>query len=303
MILSDFHTHSSNSGDCDAKMEFQIQSAIAKGIKHLCITEHMDMDYPEPPKGHEDEHCDFVLNYENYKAEYDGIVFALNNGIANNYLHADLEASNSKLPSYSEIIKKWQSGDFNLYFGVELGLQTNIASKNRDFINGKNFDFILGSSHLIDGEDPYYPEYYEGKVETDIFRRYFEYIYENICVFDDFDCYAHLDYIVRYGKEKTYSYYDFSDEIDTILKSLIEKGKGIELNTGGLRNGLKYPNPCPDVLKRYKELGGEIITIGSDAHMPEHIAYNFDSVPVLLKECGFKYYTIFRQRKPEFLTL
>lgn len=273
MILSDFHTHSSNSGDCDAKMESQIQAAIAKGIKHLCITEHMDMDYPEPPKGYEDEHCDFVLDFEKYKAEYD------------------------------EIHKKWQGDKFNLYFGVELGLQTNIVNKNLAFTSGKNFDFILASSHLIDGEDPYYPPFYEGKVESNVFRRYFEYIYENICVFDNFDCYAHLDYIVRYGKDKTYSYFDFSDEIDTILKTLIEKGKGIEINTGGLRNGLKYPNPCPDVLKRYRELGGEILTVGSDAHKPEHIAYNFEAVPDFLKECGFKYYTIFKQRKPEFLPL
>lgn len=297
MILSDFHTHSSNSGDSDTKMALQIEAAINKGIKHLCITEHMDMDYPDPPKGHEEEHCDFVLDYKKYKAEYDGVISALNSGVSNNYFCVNSETS------HSELLKKYNDGDFNLYLGIELGLQTNIVNKNRDFINGKNFDFILGSSHLIDGEDPYYPEYYEGKVETDIFRRYFEYIYENICVFDDFDSYAHLDYIVRYGKEKTYSYYDFSDEIDTILRALIEKGKGIEINTGGLRNGLKYPNPCPDVLKRYKELGGEIITVGSDAHKPEHIAYNFEAVPALLKECGFKYYTIFKKRKPEFINL
>ena len=284
MILSDFHTHSSNSGDSDTKMQLQIESAINKGIRHLCITEHMDMDYPAPPAGHEDEHCDFYLQYEPYKKEFDEMYekyCVLNNNTSD------------------------KTSDFNLYHGVELGLQPQISDKNRDFVKGKEFDFIIGSCHLVDGEDPYYPEYYVGKIEENIFRNYFEYIYRNICVFDNFDVLGHLDYIVRYGKEKDahYSYSKYSDEIDTILKTLIEKGKGIEINTGGIRNGLKFPNPCPDVLKRYRELGGEIITVGSDAHEPDIIANNFSIAEQILKDTGFRYYAIFKNRTPEFLKL
>ena len=88
-----------------------------------------------------------------------------------------------------------------------------------------------------------------------------------------------------------------------ILKYLIEHGKGIELNTSGLKYGLPFAHPHSDILKRYRELGGEIITVGADGHKPEHIAYDFDKVSGILKDCGFKYYTEFSERKPHFKQL
>ena len=84
---------------------------------------------------------------------------------------------------------------------------------------------------------------------------------------------------------------------------MISLGKGIELNTGGFKYGLGHPNPCEDILKRYHELGGEILTLGADAHKPEHVAYDFDKIPDILKTCGFSYYTVFKERKPVFLPI
>ena len=91
--------------------------------------------------------------------------------------------------------------------------------------------------------------------------------------------------------------------IDEILKTLILKNIGLECNTAGFKYGLGFPNPHMDILKRYRELGGEIITVGSDGHKPEHLAYDFHKVPDILKEAGFSYYTIFKERKPEFIKL
>ena len=121
----------------------------------------------------------------------------------------------------------------------------------------------------------------------------------------DFDVLGHIDYVIRYGKEKerAYSYHKYADVIDEILKTLIHNGKGLELNTAGWKYGLSFAHPHPDILKRYRELGGEILTVGSDGHKPEHIAYDFHRINDLLKECGFKYYTEFRQRKPYFCAL
>ena len=114
-----------------------------------------------------------------------------------------------------------------------------------------------------------------------------------------------VDYIIRYRPDKTqpYHYLDYSDILDEILKTLIQKGKGIECNTAGFKYGLNQPNPERDLLTRYKELGGEILTIGSDAHKPMHIAYDFEKLPALLNECGFQYYTIFHNRSPKFLPI
>jgi histidinol-phosphatase (PHP family) len=84
---------------------------------------------------------------------------------------------------------------------------------------------------------------------------------------------------------------------------LIEHGKGLECNTGGLRYGLSQPNPSRRILKRYRELGGEIITIGSDAHTPDYLGYGFQECRRFLLRCGFRYYTVFHGRKPEFIPL
>ena len=104
-------------------------------------------------------------------------------------------------------------------------------------------------------------------------------------------------------RQRTILTIGFADEIDEILKKVIEMGKGIELNTGGFKYGLGFSNPHPDIIKRYRELGGEIITVGADAHKPEHIAYDFDKAEEILRECGFRYYTVFEGRKPIFRRL
>ena len=134
---------------------------------------------------------------------------------------------------------------------------------------------------------------------------YFSGILDNVKAFKDYDIYGHLDYIVRYGpnKDALYSYAKYRDIYDAILKTIIESGKGIELNTGGVKYGLKDLHPTCDVLKRYKELGGEIITIGSDAHTPENLLHHFSRAKAVLEECDFKYYTIFQDRTPQFIKI
>ena len=105
------------------------------------------------------------------------------------------------------------------------------------------------------------------------------------------------------NRNREYTYRRYADHIDPILHRLIDRGKCLELNTGGLKYGLGEPNPCREVLKRYHDLGGELITVGSDAHAPEHIAYDFATAETILKETGFRYYTVFRERKAKQLPL
>jgi histidinol-phosphatase (PHP family) len=111
--------------------------------------------------------------------------------------------------------------------------------------------------------------------------------------------------VVRYGpnKDKNYTYEAYKDVIDPILSYLVENEKGIELNTAALTKGLRNPNPCREIIKRYRELGGEIITIGSDSHVPETLGNHFDKAAEILTDCGFKYYCIFANRVAEFMKL
>ena len=103
----------------------------------------------------------------------------------------------------------------------------------------------------------------------------------------------------RKEKDRYYSYERFSQEIDAILQYLISHQIALEVNTAGLRM-LGFTNPHPDVIRRYREMGGELITVGSDGHVPEYLGYGFDRLPELLSDCGFDSYTVFRQGKPEF---
>ena len=202
-------------------------------------------------------------------------------------------------------LKEQYAGRLDVRIGVEQGLQPYLAEKINAYDPEKKLDFIIGSTHLIDGADPYYETFWKNRSTQESIAAYFENIYKSICVCSNFDVYGHLDYIVRYapGKDSEYHPKRYSDILDAVLKKLIENGKGIEINTAGLRYGLKEANPCLVILKRYRELGGEIITTGSDAHKPEDLAYGFEKLHALLKYTGFSYYTVFKQRKPEFIRL
>ena len=267
LMLWDTHLHTSFSGDSSAVPEDMIQKAIDLGLAGICVTDHLDLDYPEEPDL-------FLPNLDIYVPE----------------IHRLSEKYRNIIP---------------IRTGIELGLQPHLAGIHRNLTAAHDFDFIIGSSHVVHGIDPYYPKYYEGRPEREAYLEYFTSIPENIRAFDDFDVYGHLDYVVRYGPNQNtgYSYDAYRDVIDVILKLLIEKGKGLEVNTAGFKYGLGHPNPTEEILKRYHEMGGEILTIGSDAHLPEHIAYAFQKMPDILRSCGFSWYTIFKKRKPEFIRL
>lgn len=262
----DTHMHCNFSGDSTADPEDMILSSIQKNLDGICFTDHIDYDYPGDTPFHFDpkEYFDTLsLLREKYKEK------------------------------------------LTVNIGVELGLQPHLKQRYADFLTLGDFDQVIGSSHVVHGYDPYYPEFYIGKTEDEAYQEYFESILQNISVFDDFDVYGHIDYVVRYGPNKNanYSYEKFKDVIDEILRQLIAKGKGIELNMAGYKYGLGHPNPTEAVLKRYRELGGEILTLGADAHKPEHVAYDYFRIQKLLSDAGFSHYTVFQKRKPVFYPL
>lgn len=263
----DQHMHCNFSGDSDALPEDMIKAGIAHGLSGICFTDHLDYDYPEEPNI-------FLLDFDNY------------------------------FKVLSDLKEKY-ADKISINIGIELGLQPQVAGQNLAVAKKYPFDFIIGSSHVVNHMDPYYPEFFAGRDEAVAYMEYFESVRENINSGVDFDVYGHIDYVVRYGPNKNtfYTYAKFKDIIDEILSLLISKGKGIEVNTGGFKYGLGHPNPAEDIIRRYRELGGEIITMGADAHVPEYVAYEFDKTAQIIKNCGFKYYTVFKNRKAEFIPL
>lgn len=268
MIQADSHLHSSFSGDSDTPMEEMVLQGISQKLDTLCFTEHNDFDYPDSP-------------------DLRGEVFLLN---VDSYLY-DLAR-----------LKEKYAGKIRLLFGVELGLQPQVMRQNAIFAKSHEFDFIIGSTHISHGRDPYYPDFFEGRDDEEAYMEYFESVLENIKKFSNFDVCGHLDYVVRYGRAKDtgYSRQKYGDILDAILRELLDKGKGIELNTGGIKSGMQDFHPCADILRRYRELGGEIVTVGSDSHDAREIAAHFDRAAEVLKACGFEYYCVFEKRSPEF---
>ena len=264
-MKADFHVHTHFSKDSKASPKEQIEAAISLGMKTICMTDHHDLDYSEP---------DFEIDFDSY------------------------------FQTLQEL-KTYYRDQIELLIGMEYGMQPHLGETCTELTKQYPFDFVIGSIHMVDGQDPYYRTIFEGKTDEEVYRRGFEFTMESIRRTPDFDSLGHIDYIVRYGKNQAqdYSYAKCGDCLDEILKFLIQNGKALELNTGGWKYGLSFPHPHPDVLRRYKELGGEMITVGSDAHAPEHIAYDFRKVKDYLETCGFKYYTEFRQRTPYFCAL
>lgn len=266
-MICDFHLHTKMSYDSDADIDEVICTAISKGMKYISITDHHDFELDGG-----------VFEQKNPKEYYDTI--------------------------YS--FKKKYSEKINISVGIELGVEACQAKRLYSFTSQFPFDFIIGSIHGVDGLDPYYDNYWKGLTTKEGMEKYFDAIINSLNVYDDFDVLGHIDYAIRYAlheSEKHYSYHDFRDRLDTILNKIISMGKGIEINTGGLRKGLSTTNPCEEIIKKYREYGGKIITVGSDAHTASDIGADFTTAREILLRCGFSEYCIFEKRQPVFIKL
>ena len=277
MIQADMHMHTWFSTDSEACPRDMADEAVRKGLKTICFTDHFDKD--DLDWGEEG-----IFDVDAYFVEM-------------------------------QKLQEEYAGKLNIRIGIELGLRTYLKDYYEELTKKYPFDFVIGSVHNVpykkDAEgnilytDPAAEKLFTDRTDKEAYRLMMETTLENVRTSDCFQTLGHLDYVVRYGKsrEKEYSYTDYADIIDEILKLLIEKEKGLEVNSAGLKYGLPFAHPHPDVLKHYRELGGEIITIGADAHKPEHIAYDFAKAEEILKSCGFKYYTEFFEQKPVFKQL
>ena len=262
--MIDYHIHTDISGDCDVSMKQMAEAAQKQGLKEICFVEHIDLDFP----------CeiDFTVDFDRYNRIF-------------------------------EAVKK-DYPDINIRKGIEAGLDVRTKDRMADLLSEQSLDYIVGSQHTVFGHDPFYEQIWEQSTKQQIYSEYLRESLENIVACDFFDVLGHLGYISKFCpfEDNLMRYSDYQDAIDTILKTLVRQGRGLEVNTNGL---YMTPSTMPEtpIIQRFFELGGEIITIGSDAHYESVVGHAVIETLAVLKEIGFKYICAFDQRVPRFIPI
>lgn len=271
MILTDFHVHSDVSEDCRATMRAMAEAEARKGIRTMCFTNHCDLrDWRTlefQPR------CLEIVPEAREK-------------------RAALEAE-GRLP-------------LEVLLGIELAEAHFRPALAAELAAGEGLDFVLGSLHILPPEGDFCRLHYTDVPQCDrYFDRYLDELLQ-VAALGCFDVMAHIGYCRRYmfraGVDAAMTLEKHGEKIRLLLRTLIDSGKGIEINCSGIRDGCG-PFPSPEILRLYRDLGGEIVTVGSDAHTPETAAACVREGYAVLRACGFGYVTVFRQRKPAFLRL
>lgn len=275
MIQYDSHVHTSFSTDSDTPMEEMVRTGIQAHLQGITFTDHMDYHFPSKYIKKDDmtgtAKAPFSFDFEKYLLRI-------------------------------KELKDLYSGSIQLYCGVEMGLKEDAWEPNWKLSQNPALDYVIGSVHLVNDIDPYYPEYWESYEEKKALLLYFETTLKNLEQLGELqvDTLGHLDYIVRYSPSgyRLYSYHMFADVIDAILAKLIERNICLEINTAGYKNGGTMPNPGGEIIRRYRDLGGQWITFGSDAHTTGRLAADFEKAEKLAVSAGFDSYLTFVQRTP-----
>ena len=288
MMFADYHIHTYYSDDSTYPMEQVVKDAISKGITDLCFTDHVDYGIKEDAdKLTPEQRQELKLKIQHpngpqYNVDYPAY-----------------------LAEYQDLKEKY-ADNINLKLGMEFGLQIHTSPQYQKLFNSYPFDFIIMSCHQVENKEVWTQEFQQGRSQDEYNQRYYDEILAQVKNYHDYSVLGHLDLIARYDKAGIYPFAKIRDKIAEILKIVIADGKGIELNTSSVRynihnaQGEHELTPSREILALYKELGGRIITVGSDSHKPEHLgAYIAEQSQELLK-LGFKEICTFEKMQPIF---
>lgn len=280
MQLIDCHTHTQFSMDSEADINAMIKKAKELNLAAYAITDHCECNCWYPKEHYENTE---LFDYFNYKD--------------------DFEAS---LSAVTELKEKYS--DFNLICGTELGQPLADLEIAEKCIADSRLDFVISSVHQIkDEKDFFYINYYHMSTAeiNNLLERYFSEVYE-LCKWGKFDVLGHLTYCLRYMKIRngiTPNMKLFDEIIAESLRTLADKGKGIEINTSGIRQGFGTTFPSLKYIKLFREFGGKIISIGSDAHKVRDLGANIVEGTELAKAAGFSEICYFKKRQPVFIKI
>lgn len=278
-MRTDYHVHTEFSDDSNYPMEQVIKDAITKGFDELCFTDHVDYgikkDWDEPGE---------MIYRKGGAGEPD-----------------QMPVANVDYPVYYKTFQKMKElyqDKISLKFGLEFGMQAHTVEKYEKLFSRYPFDFIILSVHEIEDKEFWDQGFQEGRTQQEYNERYYEEMLYLVQNYHNYSVLGHMDLITRYDKAGVYPFEKLKPILTKILKIVITDGKGIEVNTSSHRYGLKDLTPSRDILKLYKELGGKIITIGSDSHKPEHLGAFVDETKEELRSLGFEYICTFDKMKP-----
>lgn len=258
--MFDFHMHSKVSFDGREDAAGMVKAAEAAGLREICFTDHIDYD---PLAQTQTMLFDPALYRDTYRD-----------------LHSD-----------TVLIRR----------GMELGLLPDNRAQLQPHLQDYPYDFIIGSIHFAEGLDIYYPPYWEGKTQDQAERRYLEEILTCVQHHEDFHVLGHLTYIAKAWSNRAkrpVPYPDNAEVVDEILRTLVRKGKGMEVNTSGIKACGDYL-PGAGYLRRFRELGGTIVTVGSDAHDGKRVGEHCLEACKMVQEI-FGHVCTFAQGEPIF---
>ncbi len=261
--LIDLHTHTDNSFDGHHSTMFLCETAYMNGLRAIAFTDHLEMD-------------------AFYKGGFD----------------------RTAIQSYFEVAKARSAfnGKLLVCVGAELGQAVYDKQVSEKLLETMKYDFVIGAIHnLPEIDDFYYMNFDDESIDyMALLEQYFDWELK-LAQWAKFDTLAHLTYPLRYivgNYKKPVDMSKFSEIIDEILITLIKNEKSLEINTAGLRQPIGITSPDEGIIRRYKELGGKLITIGSDAHYAEHLGAGIDKGYELALRCGFDKIAVYQNRTP-----
>lgn len=273
-MFTDYHVHTEFSDDSVYLMEDVMKDAIRMNMDEICITDHVDYGVKD------DWDCGHEIAYR------DGEPFA-----------------NVDYPRYMAKLREMQDlyGDrISIKTGLEFGVQTHTIPQFEALFHRYPFDFIILSIHQVEDKEFWTQDFQRGRTQQEYNERYYEEMLEVVKKYKDYSVLGHMDLITRYDEAGIYPFEKIKPLVEEILKIVITDGKGIELNTSYHRYGLKDTTPSVEILKLYRDLGGSILTLGSDSHKPEHLGTYIKEGKKILRDLGFTKFCTFEKMCPVF---
>lgn len=267
MLPHDYHLHSHYSCDCQATMAEMCAAAVERGLAEIGFSEHYDLFSGEP------DNCRDFFRLEPWAAELEQVRAAFD-------------------------------GRLTVRAGIEIGEPHLFQAEARALLARYPFDYVLGSLHWVGPNSIFDPGYFKARSAKEAFRLFYEEL-ARVTAVGDFDILSHFDVPVRtahavYGRYKPL---DHRDYLRPVLRNCVERGLALDLNTAALRRRANTLTPGLEILKEYVALGGERITLGSDAHRPQHVGAGLDVALQVARAAGLKYLTHFEQRQARLVPL